>query len=203
MDDRVSIRATFERFPAAVKGAFLLRGGDGMPHQVRLEAVRADELGGGSPHPVVADTVVLEVSPTQETFVPFEISTMDMPAGWYRLACDVVIDGVPSSVFPGERFVMPWPRAAVRRGSVPVGAKIAAISLETLECLGDQVRLAFAADAAPTMSLTVDGRSHPVLEVEFDDETGRGRVIGYPVLRADQQLSIGIRGETPVDVALP
>src|SRR3954447_27091660 len=92
----LAIRAKFERFPAAVKGALLLRGGDGMPHQVRLEAAHAAELSGGTPQPVGVESVVLEVSPTQETFVPFEVSTMDMAAGGYRLHRDPArAGGVP------------------------------------------------------------------------------------------------------------
>jgi len=203
MDPLVSIRAKFERFPAAVKGALLVRGADGQPHQIRLEGARVAELGGGAPHPVGIDAVVLEASPNQDTFVPFEISTMEMAAGWYRLECEVVVDGVPSVVHPGEPFSMPWPRAAVRRGTVTVGAKVAAVALESVECLGDVIRVLFASDERPAISLSVDGRPHPILDVEFDPEAGRGRVIGYPVLRADEQLMIEVAGETPVAVALP
>jgi len=112
MADLVAIRAKFERFPAAVKGALLLRGADGMPHQVRLEAAHAAELSGGTPQPVGVASVVLEGSPTQETFVPFEVSTMDMASGWYLLECDLVVDGDPEVVRPGDRFAIPWPRAA-------------------------------------------------------------------------------------------
>jgi hypothetical protein len=203
MDDRVAIRARFERFPAAVKGAFLLRGADGLPHQVRLAQARAAELAGGEPRPVGVESVVLEISPTQETFVPFEIGTIDMPSGWYRLECDVVVDGEPSTVRPGDRFSMSWPRAAVRRGTVTVGAKVAAVSIESLECLGDSIRIAFAADALPRMSVAVDGRPHAVLEVEFDEASGRGRAIAYPVLRADRRLQIDLGGGKPVEIALP
>jgi hypothetical protein len=203
MDPLVSIRAKFERFPAAVKGALLLRGADGQPHQIRLEGARAAELGGGQPHPVGVEPVVLEASPTQDTFVPFEISTMEMAAGWYRLECDVVVDGEPAVVHPGEPFVMPWPRAAVRRGSITIGTKVAAVAFETVECLGDAIRVSFASDARPPVTLSVDGRPHPILEVEFDEEAGRGRVIAYPVLRSDEHLSIELQGETPVEVALP
>ena len=39
--DAVSVRAAYERFPVSVKGAFLLRGADGLPHQVRIESARA------------------------------------------------------------------------------------------------------------------------------------------------------------------
>jgi hypothetical protein len=203
MDDRIAIRAKFERFPAAVKGAFLLRGADGLPHQVRLADARAAELAGGQPRPVGVESVVLEVSPTQETFVPFEISTIEMPSGWYRLECDIVVDGEPSTVSPGERFSMSWPRAAVRRGTVTIGAKVAAVSVESLECLGDSIRIAFAADALPPMALSIDGRPHAVLDVEYDEDSGRGRTIAYPVLRADQRLSIDLGTGTPVEVALP
>jgi len=203
MDDLVAIRARFERFPAAVKGAFLLRGADGLPHQVRLDGARAAELGGGTPQAVGVETAVLEISPTQETFVPFEIATMDMPAGWYQLECHVIVDGDPIRVRPGDRFVMPWPRAAVRRGTVTIGKKVSAVALETLECLGDTTRVTFAADAKPTVALSVDGRKHPVLELGFDDETGRGEAIGYPVLRAQQRLAVELKGEPPIEITLP
>jgi len=203
MDPLVSIRAKFERFPAAIKGALLVRGADGQPHQIRLEGARATELGGGQPHAVGVEAVVLEASPTQDTFVPFEISTMEMAAGWYTLECDVVVDGVPAVERPGEPFVMPWPRAAVRRGTVTVGAKIAAVAIETVECLGDMIRVSFASDTCPSVALSIDGRAHPILEVEFDDEAGRGRVIAYPALRGDERLSIVLPDETPVEVSLP
>jgi hypothetical protein len=203
MNHGVAIRASYERFPVAVKGAFLLRGGDGLPHQVRVEDARATELAGGPARPLGVEPVVLEVSPTQETFVPFELSTIDIGAGWYQLECDLVVDGVERTERPGDRFSMPWPRGAVRRGSVTIGAKVAAVALETLECTGDAIRIAFAADAAPTLSLEVDGRPHTVLDVEFDDQAGRGRIVGYPVLRADQRLAIHVAGAAPVEVGLP
>jgi hypothetical protein len=203
MDDLVAVRAKFERFPAAVKGALLLRGADGMPHQVRLEAAHAAELSGGTPQPVGVEPAVLEVSPTQETFVPFEVSTMDMAAGWYRLECDIVVDGDHEVVRPGDRFAIPWPRAAVRRGRVTIGAKVSSVALETLECLGDTIRLTFAADVEPKLGLSVDGRRHGVLEHEFDEETGRGALTGYPVLRSDRTLTIEIKGEAPIEVSLP
>jgi hypothetical protein len=203
MDDLVAIRAKFERFPAAVKGAFLLRGADGLPHQVRLQEAHAAELGGGAAQPVGTESAVLEVSPTQETFVPFEISTMEMAAGWYQLECHVVVDGEPAVARPGDRFVMPWPRAAVRRGTVTIGKKVSAIALETLECLGETTRVSFAADAPPSMTLSVDGRRHPMLEIEYDEDSGRGRAIGYPVLRAQQRLTIELKGEPPVEIVLP
>ena len=203
MQDLVSIRARYERFPAAVKGAFLLRGADGLPHQVRLEGARAAEIGGGPPQPVGVELAVLEVSPTQETFVPFEVPTLDMPAGWYQLECDVIVDGDPVRTRPGDRFSMPWPRAAVRRGTVTIGKKVSAVALETLECLGDATRLSFAADSRPSLSLSVDGRRHPILDVVFDEDTGRGQAIAYPVLRAHERFAVELKGERAIEITLP
>jgi hypothetical protein len=203
MEDLVSIRARYERFPAAVKGAFLLKGADGLPHQVRLEVARAAELAGGQAQPVGVETAVLEVSPTQETFVPFEVPTMEMPAGWYQLECDVIVDGDPVRVRPGDRFVMPWPRAAVRRGTVTIGQKVSAVALETVECLGDTTRVSFAADAKPTLVISVDGHRHPILDLTYEEETGRGQAIAYPVLRAQERLTVELKGEAPIEIKLP
>ena len=70
------------------------------------------QLAGGEPRPVGVETVVLDVSPTQETFVPFEISTIEMPSGWYCLECDVAV--VP----PKARTIVSVPAAfAVTRTS--------------------------------------------------------------------------------------
>jgi hypothetical protein len=203
VDEPVAIRAAYERFPASVKGAFLLRGADGLPHQVRIESARAAEISGRTSQPIPIEPLVLEVAPTQDTFVPFEVPTMDMAAGWYRLECEVLVDGLPMLARPGDRFAIAWPRSSVRRGSVTIGKKAGGVALETLECAADSVRLAFAADTLPTITLRADAAAHPIVEVEFDQDGGRGRVIGYPVLRTNERLTIEVRGERPVEVKLP
>jgi hypothetical protein len=203
VDEPVAIRAAYERFPASVKGAFLLRGADGLPHQVRIESARAAEMSARTSQPIMIDPLVLEVAPTQDTFVPFEVPTMDMAAGWYRLECEVVVDGHPMLVHPGDRFAIPWPRSSVRRGSVTIGKKAGGVALETLECAADRILLAFAADELPTIKLQADGAAHPIVEVEFDQDAGRGRVIGYPALRAYDRMTIEVSGERPVEVKLP
>jgi hypothetical protein len=147
--------------------------------------------------------MVLEVAPTQDTFVPFEVSTIDLPVGWYRLECEMVIDADPAVIRPGAPFVSAWPRTSVRRGTVTVGTKAGHVALEVLECLSDSVRIVFAADEAPGVTLEIDGSSHPVLDVEFDPDAGRGVVVGYPALRKQERLTVNVRGESPTEVALP
>lgn len=203
VDEAVSFRAAYERNPAALKGAFLLRGADGMPHQVRIEAARATEVAGGSQERIAIEPTILDIAPTMDTFVPFEVSTLDLDAGWYRLECDVVVDGTAGVVHPGELFAMPWPRSQVRRGTVTVGARMGEVTIAAVECAGDSIRIAYESPAAPQVRLRVDDAPHHVLAIEHDDETGRGRIVGYPVLRDDARLSIEVKGQPPVDVALP
>ena len=78
MDGRVSIRAHFERFPATLKGAFVLRGDDADPHQVRIEAARVAELARGAGQPMGVETVTLDVAPHLDLFVPFEVPLLDL-----------------------------------------------------------------------------------------------------------------------------
>jgi hypothetical protein len=199
MDERVSFRAAYERFPTSLKGAFVLRGADGMPHQVRIGSAHASECGGRGGASIPIDPAIIEVAPTLDTFVPFELPITELGAGWYQLECDVVVDGDAFTVRPGRRFVIAWPRSAVRRGSVDVGRS----GVGSVECAGDSIRIAYEAERPPHVKLSVDGASHPVLEVEHDPDAGAGRVVAYPVLRQHQRLLIEIRDAEPVEVALP
>ncbi|MGE5225250.1 MAG: hypothetical protein ACM3OO_00060 [Planctomycetaceae bacterium] len=202
--DRVSIRAAYERFPAGVKGALVLRGADGLPHQVRLVAARLTECSGlGDPEPVGIERAIVEAAPTMDTFVPFEVSTLELAAGWYRLECDVVVDGDAMVVRPGEPFSVAWPRGTVRRGTVAVGRAAGDVRIDVLECAGDSVRISYEAETQPHLRLSVDGAPHPVLRVEHDDHGGRGRVLAYPVLRIQERLAIEVKGAPSVEVALP
>lgn len=199
MEERVSLRAAYERFPTSIKGAFVLRGADGMPHQVRLAAARAADCGGGGRASIPIEPAIIEVAPTMDTFVPFELSTMELGAGWYQLECDVVVDGDAATVRPGNRFVVAWPRSAVRRGTVQVGSS----GVGAVECAGDSIRIGYEADRPPHVKLSVDGSSHPVLEVEHDPATGSGRIVAYPVLRQHRLLVIELRDADPIEVPLP
>jgi len=211
MDEQVSIRASFERFPATVKGAFVLRGADRNPHQVRIEAARVREMAGRSSQPIDLDPVTLDVAPNLDLFVPFEFPITELSAGWYGLECDVAIDGVAESVRPPKRFAVPWPRASMRRGSVSVnktaqvdgGSKV---RIEQIECGGDAIRVSYTATPPEpaVLRLVADGTVVPLLDDEFDQESGRGRITAYPLLRTRSRLAIEVRGaESSIEVLLP
>ena len=118
----------------------MLRASDGDPHQLRIDAAKVADLSGGPPHEMELGSSVLDVAPTLDTFVPFEFPIGELVSGWYRLECEVAIDGVSRTVHPGEPFVIPWPRAAVRRGSVAIGTRAGDVTLVELTCGGDSVR---------------------------------------------------------------
>ena len=208
MDGEISIRAHYERFPATIKGAFVLRGEGRDPRQVRIEDARVIEVSGGGSQSIAMEPVTLEVAPHLDLFVPFEVPLTDLGAGWYSLECDVVIDGVPDVVHPGDRFPVAWPRATVRRGPVPVGKSLDVagdtVAIDQIDCTGDSIKIGFTATKAPTLKLTADGATVPVLDAQFDDATGRGKIVGYPLMRTQRALSIDASGaKRPLEVTLP
>ena len=56
----VAIRAHFERFPATVKGAFVLRSADPDPHQVVIHGAKVAELSGHGAYPIDLEETVLD-----------------------------------------------------------------------------------------------------------------------------------------------
>jgi hypothetical protein len=207
MTHDVSIRAPFERFPATVKGAFVLRGEGRDPHQVRIEQARVTEVGARSGRSIGVAPATLEVAPHLDLFVPFEFSAMDLEPGWYGLDCDVVVDGVPETVHPGRRFSIPWPRSAIRRGTVPVGKSVAAgdgkVEIEQIECLGDHIRISYRADELVRLRVSSGDVRVPVLEEEFDEEHAHGVVTAYPALREWGSLTVEAAAGGTIDVVLP
>lgn len=208
MDERVVFRAHLERFPVAMKGALVLRAADGIPHQVAFQQAVVAEMSGAANVPLGLDRVVQDVAPTKDLFIPFEFPVADLGSGWYRLECRVLIDGSLATVRPGEPFVVAWPRASTRRGTVDVGMAIEAghgkVRIDQVECAADRVRLTYEASEPTAMRLSADSRTLAALSHEHDAETGRGTVTVYPVLRGEQGMRIEVRGVSEhVDVRLP
>ena len=206
-EEVVRIRAHFERFPASLKGAFVMRGADGNPHQVRLDEARAVELAGHGTVPMGVPGATLDVAPNRDLFVPFEFPVAELDPGWYAIECRVAIDGTPETVRPGSRFAVPWPRGTTRRDRVAIGKSVVAaggkVRLEQIECRSDSTELRYEG-AEAIVTLTADGGRVPVLDATFDEETGTGSVTAYPLRKADNALTIAVKGAgDPVEVRLP
>lgn len=208
MDGRVSIRAHFERFPATLKGAFVLRGDDADPHQVRIEAARIVELAGRAGQPMRVEPVTLDVAPHLDLFVPFEVPLLDLAPGWYRLELDVTIDGDAGVVHPGDRFVVAWPRGSMRRGSASIGRAIEAgattVTILQVDCAPDGVRVSYEAPAQLGLSIAADDVMLPLVDEGFDEESRRGTVMTYPAAKTQLRLAITARGaDRPIEIDLP
>ncbi|HZP91099.1 MAG TPA: hypothetical protein VFC04_08920 [Actinomycetota bacterium] len=211
----ISVRARFERFPATVKGAFIIRGEDPDPHQVVVREARVVGVGGGRPRPVPIASTTLDVAPRQDLFVPFELSVSDLDPGWYGFECDLDVDGAPGTYPGGRRFSVPWPRATVRRGTIRVGQEVrlgedARARVDQLDCAGDCVKIGLAVTPGHPLSprLLADGTRLEILDVEIDPESGRGRIVAYPLLRSHGVLRIELRtrgrgAEGALDIELP
>lgn len=184
-----------------------MRGADGNPHQVRLEDARLVDLGGGGAQAMGIAAATLEVAPNRDLFVPFEFPIVDLEPGWYAIECSIAIDGSPTSVRPGDRFVVPWPRGSTRRDVVEVGRSVQVgggkLRVDHVACAADSIRVAYEGVEAP-LSLAADDARLAVLEATFDAETGAGSVVAYPVLKAQRRLTIAAKGAaSPIEVPLP
>jgi hypothetical protein len=211
----ISVRARFERFPATVKGAFILRGEDANPHQVAFRSARIVTIGGREQRPFAMPENILDVAPRQDVFVPFELAVSDLEPGWYGLECELDVDGIVGPFDGGRRFAVPWPRATVRRGQVKVDKKVklgdgSVIVVDQVECGGDSIKVLFAVEPAGpvTVQLSADGARLEVLDVDIDEVTGRGKVTAYPLLRTVTVLGTewkarGRGAEGALDVRLP
>ena len=105
----ISVDVVFERFPASVRGAVVVRALDTQPHQIYLEGaevVEADSLG-RTVSPVSAERATIDVAPHGEVLIPFDIPFNSLPPGAYCVMAEVLVDGSARIRGPeggGKRF---------------------------------------------------------------------------------------------------
>jgi hypothetical protein len=208
LSESLSVRARFERLPASIKGAFILRGEDADPHQVEFRSASIVAIGSTERVQMPIAAASLDAAPHRDVFVPFEAAIGELGPGWYTLEAELEVDGVEGMFDGGRRFAVAWPRATVRRGQVKIDRDVAAgdttVRVEHLDLGGDTAKLHLQSDADVDVDLTADGERLPSLEVERDEPAGHVRVTTYPVLRSHRSLRIEIRGANePLEVPLP
>jgi hypothetical protein len=205
----VSVRARFERFPATVKGAFVIRGEDADPHQVSILAGRVVRLPGAAVRDLPLGPVTLDAPPHQDVFVPFEASIADLDPGWYGFQVELEVDGSRHDYSGDRRFSVPWPRGTVRTGTLRIQSEIAlgdaSARVDRVQCTGDAatVRLRVEPPQAVGVELRADGDRLPVIEVALDEATGEVIATAYPVLRRHRRLRIELRVLRGKDAAPP
>ena len=114
----VDMNTRFERFPASLKGAFVLRGADGNPHSVRFRSAHIARLPAGLLKPIPIEDRMLDIAPSRDLFVPFEAAVSELDPGWYAVRSAVQVDAGRSFEFSSRAFSIAWPRNDVRRGVI-------------------------------------------------------------------------------------
>jgi len=194
----ISLTAHFERFPATVKGAFVVRTGGRNPHQVAFHEARVVRVPGPGARQIHIEPVALDVPPRRDLFVPFEFTISDLEPAWYGLEADVDVDGAPRTMAGGKRFCVPWPRSAVRAMSVRVDKRVkvggTTVTLERCQSGTDGATLRFSVDPPQEVAvrLFADDRRLDVVEQDVEPSSGRGTVKAYPLLRSHTTLRIEV-----------
>jgi hypothetical protein len=229
----IEVRTRFERFPAAIKGALVMRGADGNPHVVRVEWARVARFPSGPASPFPAEERILDANPIRDLFVPFEAPVLDLQPGWYVIESSIQVDGARSWVFASRPFSIPWPRSEIRRGTIPLGKGVAAgdqrFGLERVELnsnwsavIWKPVRGGRTGKGGPDRDepqeapeaagiLVADGEE---LELVPDEAVGipqlrsavERRTVSYPVRRSSESLAVLMRlpsGEESDRVPVP
>jgi hypothetical protein len=163
----VEVAVRFERFPATVKGAFVMRGADGNPHGVRMEEATVARVPDGAGKDVPLEEIVLDVAPARDLFVPFEVSISDLEPGWYTVTCRVKVDGGGDWSFCGRPFSMAWPRGANRRGIAQVGRTVRVgggrVLIDRVEMVPDHALVVWRPESPPAAEVVGKGLSRAVL----------------------------------------
>jgi hypothetical protein len=206
------VDTVFDRFPASVRGAVVVRALDREPHQIRLigaEVVAAHDLG-RTIQPVSAEHATVDVAPHREVLIPFDVPFAGLGPGWYCVVAEVEVDGGAHLRGPedgGKRFVVPWPSAEVRRGDLRPGLEVGGAVIERVELKADRtaVRWRPPADAPDAnLRLRLGTRRLPVVEVT--EERGIRTTVAHPVPKRATQLDLEVaagrrRAATALDLS--
>jgi hypothetical protein len=190
----VAVDAVFERFPASVRGAVVVRGTDPDPHQIRLEQASVIDPRGRGVREVGVEETVVDLAPRSEILVPFDIPFAGLDPGWYRVSADVLVDGQQRVRGPdeGKRFLVPWPGGAVRRGTVEAGADLGGgAGVRRIECRPDRATVRWHSPPGERAELRVlaDGERLPEIGRSVDESTGEGTAVLYPILKEHRRLT--------------
>jgi hypothetical protein len=207
--DPVAIAVRFERFPATLKGAFVLRGADGNPHSVELEEVAVTRIPDGPGKDLPLDQVQVDVAPGRDLFVPFEVTISDLAPGWYGIACRARVDGRGRWMFRGRPFSVSWPRGENRRGAIPIARKVRAggreIFIDRVDLAADHAVVVWRSDQedagepdADRVVLFADGAPIEPLPLEASPGGARAqaadaRTVSYPIPRTARAAHVVFR----------
>jgi hypothetical protein len=202
----VAVDVVFERFPASIRGAVVVRGRDPEPHQIRLRGLSVSEAHGSGRviHEVPTGGVTVDLVPRGEILIPFDVAFTELEPGWFTVSADVVVDGQRRLRGPDapKPFLVPWPAKDVRRGAIDAGVRIEVPGsdgavVDRVECKADRAvvrwRHAPSAEAAVPefgdLRVFAGSRRLPVIEATHDATTGSRTTVVHPVLKRHRNLT--------------
>jgi len=205
----VSVDTVFDRFPASVRGAVVVRSLDREPHQIRLIAVRVVEAHDRSREvqEVSVEQVTVDVAPHREVLVPFDVPFSGLGPGWYCVVGEVEIDGSRRLRGPddgGRRFVVPWPAAEVRRADLRPNLEIklpgvGTATIERVECKLDHTAIRWRLTGAEKAELrvSVGKRRLPTVESTYDDRAGAHITVTHPIPKRATEIAFDVSVRAP------
>ena len=193
MEPPITVDAVFERFPASVRGAVVIRGVDPDPHQIRMEHASAADPRGKGVRDVVIEETVVDLAPRGEILVPFDIPFAGLEPGWYQVWAEILVDGQRRVRGPdrGKRFLVPWPADQVRKGPVEAGLELGGgVAIRRLECRPDRatVRWHAPSDEEAELRVIAGGERLPELGATVDEASGDRGTVVYPILKQYRSL---------------
>jgi hypothetical protein len=212
----VMVQTRFERFPASIKGAFVLKGGDGDPHAVTFDWARVARIPSGTAKPIILEERQLDVAPNRDLFVPFEVPVSEMEPSWYMVESSLRVDGGRSYGYSGRPFTIPWPRSDVRKGTIHVANAVrvgdlsfrvewvefgwdSAAVLWQLPTGAGEGSLGTPLEAEARAVLIADGNELEQLPDEAGSRlseprsAGERRTVTYPLIRSARSLGVSMR----------
>ena len=193
----VAVDAVFERFPASVRGAVVVRGTDPDPHQIRLQQATVVDPRGRGVREVAVEETVVDLAPRGEILVPFDIPFSGLDPGWYRVWADLVVDGQQRIRGPeeGKRFLVPWPGAEVRRGAVEAGVDLGGgAAVHRIDCRPDRATVRWHAPGeVGELRVLAEGDRLPEIGGNVHESGERSTVV-YPILKEHRRLTFELRG---------
>ncbi|MGH2674601.1 MAG: hypothetical protein ACRDKA_05940 [Actinomycetota bacterium] len=208
----VSVDTVFDRFPASVRGAVVVRAVDREPHQVQLievEVVEAHDPRRGV-QPVAVDRATVDLAPHREVLIPFDVPFSGLEPGWYCVVAEIEVDGSLRTRGPeggGRRFVVAWPSAEVRRADLRPNLRIGGAIVERIECKPDRTAVRWRpGDTREQLRVTADKRRLPTVEVTDDPKTGARVTVAHPTPKRAEGLTLELargRQKASARVSLP
>jgi hypothetical protein len=198
----VSVGTVFDRFPASVRGAVVVRAQDHEPHQIRLLAVRVAQAHDPAKdvHRAAVDEATVDVAPHKEVLIPFDVPFAELGPGWFCVLADVEVDGSLRMTGPeggGKRFGVPWPAEDVRRLDLKPNLKVGRAVVERIQSRPDRTEIRWrppSKDPEAELRLSAGSRRLPAVEATDDPRTGTRVTVTHPVPKRSEKLTIELAG---------